>query len=43
MKVTLNHANFLACLVILFFGLSVNNAIAQVNRETAAQMVEIGD
>ncbi len=43
MKVTLNHANFLACLVILFFGLRVNNAIAQDNRETAAQMVEIGD
>lgn len=43
MKVTLNHANFLACLVILFFGLSVNIAIAQDNRETAAQMVEIGD
>jgi outer membrane protein OmpA-like peptidoglycan-associated protein len=43
MKVTLNHAKFLACLVILFFGLSVNNAIAQDNKETAAQMVEIGD
>ena len=43
MQVTLNRTNFLACLVILYFGFSATKSVAQDNIETAAQMVEIGD
>lgn len=43
MQVTQNRHNILTCLVILFFGISIHNSVAQDNKETAAQMVEIGD
>ena len=43
MQLTQNRTNFLASLVIFFLGISINNAWAQDNKETAAQMVEIGD
>jgi len=43
MQLTQYRTYYLAFLVILYFGFSINNAMAQDNRETAAQMVEIGD
>jgi outer membrane protein OmpA-like peptidoglycan-associated protein len=43
MEVSLNRTNFLACLFIFFCGLTINDASAQGSKETAAQMVEIGD
>jgi len=43
MTVILYRTNFLVGFTILFFGLSLNRGLAQDNRETAAQMVEIGD
>ena len=43
MQVTRNRSNFLICLVIFFLGINISNVVAQNNKETATQMVEIGD